>query len=181
MIVSLSGTPGTGKTSIAEHFDPQEFKIVSMNALTKNYNTGVDEGRGSAEVDIEAMVRDISEGKISLPEETGKHTIIEGHLSHHLITDTIIILRTSTMELERRLRKRSYSNEKIRENMEAEAMGVISLEALETECPMYEIDMTNVSPEEGAAICRRIILNPPAPLTEPAELIDYTGEILEWY
>lgn len=181
MIVSLSGTPGTGKTSTAEQLDPQHFEILSMNELTEKYKSGVDERRGSAEVDIDRLVNDIQEGSVRLPAGEEKHIVIEGHLSHYLPVDIIIVLRTSTKELEVRLQERSYSAEKIRENMEAEAMGVISLEALDSPFPVYEVDTTDLSPKKAAERCEILIQNRLPPLTGPEDIIDFTGEILEWY
>lgn len=181
MIVSLSGTPGTGKTCIAERFDSTRFEIVSLNALTEDYQSGVDEERGTTEVDIDGLVRDIENGVTSLGDGSGRDVVIEGHLSHLLPADMIIVLRTSTRELEKRLRERSYDDKKIKENMEAEALGVISLEALDTGNPLYEVDTTDLSPDEGASSCMDIIDTCPPSLKGPEELIDYMGEIMEWY
>ncbi len=96
------------------------------------------------------------------------------------------MLRTSTRELRTRLEGRNYSAEKVRENMEAEAMGLITLEALDTSIdaaiPVYEIDASETSPSEVANRCEEIILGSPSPpLDDPADMIDFTEEILEWY
>ena len=181
MIVSLSGTPGTGKTCIAEQFDPNRFEIVSMNALTEDYQIGVDEERGTTEIDIDRLIQDLEGGVRKLPDGSGKNVVVEGHLSHLLPVDVIIVLRTSTKELKIRLKKRTYSDEKIMENMEAEAMGVISLEAMDTGHPLYEVDTTNLSPDQGARNCMVIIDTQPPSVKGPEEIIDYTGEIMEWY
>jgi adenylate kinase len=181
MIVALSGTPGTGKTRIAEEFDRDRFEILSMNHLTGEYRTGRDEERGTTEVDIESLVEDIAEGRIQLPGDPERTTVIEGHLSHLLPVDMIIVLRTSTRVLEKRLREREYSDGKVRENMEAEALGVISMEAIETGHPLYEVDTTDRTPAQGAGDCVSIITSRPPPVRGPDELIDYSEEILEWY
>ena len=134
------------------------------------------------------MVSDIADGRFRFPppkiDGSGNHLVIEGHLSHDLPVDIILVLRTSTPTLRTRLESREYSDGKILENMEAEAMGLITIEALDTLRPVYEIDTTNTSETSVAEVakrCEEIIRDRPEPLTDPVDMIDYTEEILEWY
>ena len=39
MMISLTGTPGTGKTSVAQAFDTARFSVISMNELSIDYIT----------------------------------------------------------------------------------------------------------------------------------------------
>ena len=60
------------------------------------------------------------------------NTIFEGHIAHFLKNiDKIIVLRCHPNELKNRLSSRNYSDEKIAENMEAEALNIITDEAIE--------------------------------------------------
>ena len=72
--------------------------------------------------------------------------ILEGHVSHLLPVDTIIVLRASPKTLKERLAARGWSEVKIRENIEAEALDVILCEAVDTNKKVYEIDTTNMTP-----------------------------------
>jgi adenylate kinase len=72
--------------------------------------------------------------------------ILEGHTSHLLPVDIIIVLRASPSALRERLRSRRWSDAKIKENIEAEALDIILVEAIETNNKVYEIDTTNMSP-----------------------------------
>jgi adenylate kinase len=183
MRISLSGTPGTGKTSLALAFDPTRFTIIPMNDLSENYTTGRDEERESTEVDVDRMASDIADGTLVLPtgEDSKDHLIIEGHMAHHLPLDIIIVLRTSTKTLRARLSDRGYQEEKVMENMEAEAMGLITLEAFDTTRPLYEINTTDITPNEVMTRCEEIIRGESEPLGDLADMIDFTEEILEWY
>ena len=60
MIIALTGTPGTGKTSISNILQKKGFKIIDLNeiACEKGFLIGRDEKRDSNIVDIE---REISE------------------------------------------------------------------------------------------------------------------------
>jgi adenylate kinase len=181
MIVSLSGTPGTGKTTVAKMIDRSDYVIIPMNELSRDYLGEYDEARATTEVEIDRLVQDIKDEVISIPQGTETHTIIEGHLSHHLPVVRIIVLRSSPKVLEERLSHRDYTGEKIRENMEAEALGVISIEAFETGLPVNEIDTTSLDPALVANEIQKIIELEREPLSGPEHMIDYSGEIMEWY
>ena len=65
--------------------------------------------------------------------------------------DTLIILSCRPEILEERLILRNYSESKIRENLEAEALGVCSAESLDIyENNVYELDVTNLTVDEAA-------------------------------
>ena len=76
--------------------------------------------------------------------------IVEGHLSHLCSgADKLIILRCRPEILEKRLASRDYSEAKIHENLEAEALGVCSAESLDIyENNVYELDVSNLSVDE---------------------------------
>jgi len=199
MLISLSGTPGTGKTTVAELLSPAGYRIIPMNELTKEFLAGRDQERESDEVDMGALIESVGAGKFLTSNNIETHILIEGHLSHLLPVDIIVVLRTSPKVLKERLASRGYSTEKVRENMEAEALGVITMEALEAGVPVYEIDTTEMSPEETAKRLTEIVEDAGKEggkglkeVTDgsvlkrrkglrPEEMIDFTEEIMEWY
>jgi len=83
-------------------------------------------------------------------------TILEGHLSHHLAL-VAVVLRLNPKELSRRLSNRGYPPAKIRENVEAEALDVILVEAVERCQRVYEVDTTGLLPEEVADLVAKAI------------------------
>ena len=82
--------------------------------------------------------------------------ILEGHFSHHF-AQWSIVLRLAPQKLESRLEERAYSPEKIRENLEAEALDVILVEAVEYCQRVDEIDTTRRTPQEVADLVAKII------------------------
>ena len=74
-------------------------------------------------------------------------TIFEGHLSHLCHgADKVIVLRVRPEILEKRLEARDYSKSKIRENLEAEALGVCTAEAFDIHGEnVSEIDVSDLS------------------------------------
>ena len=148
MQIALTGTPGTGKTTVAALLP---YRILDINSLVKGgMNLGLDPERGCLEADMDALAGHLAGLDCS---ET---LILEGHFSHHF-ADWSIVLRLSPSALRPRLEARGYSQAKIKENLEAEALDVITVEAAEMCRRVDEIDTTGRSAEEVAGIVEDII------------------------
>ena len=148
MLIALTGTPGTGKTTVAALLP---YPVLDINSLVKGgMNLGLDPERGCLEADMDALA-----GHLACLD--GDDTqILEGHFSHHF-ADWSIVLRLSPSALRPRLEARGYSEAKIRENLEAEALDVITVEAVEMCRRVDEIDTTGRSAEDVARTIRDII------------------------
>jgi adenylate kinase len=148
MQIALTGTPGTGKTTIAGLLP---YRVIDINALVKGgMNFGIDAKRGCLEADMDALANYLARLD---PDET---LILEGHFAHHF-ADWSIVLRLSPAVLKSRLEARGYSAQKIKENLEAEALDVILVEAVEFCDRVDEIDTTGKSTLEVAELVARII------------------------
>ena len=148
MQIALTGTPGTGKTTVAALL---RYRVLDINSLVRGgMNLGQDPERGCLEADMDALAGHLD----SL--ESEETVILEGHFSHHF-ADWAIVLRLSPAALRLRLEKRGYSQSKIRENLEAEALDVILVEAVEMCRRVDEIDTTGRSADEVAAMIEDII------------------------
>jgi adenylate kinase len=73
--------------------------------------------------------------------------ILDGHVSHLLNPDCIIVLRLNPERIFDRLSLRNYSEKKIKENVEAEILDVCLVESIENnvESKIFEIDCTEKS------------------------------------
>jgi adenylate kinase len=185
MIIALTGTPGTGKTTTADKLKDRGFKIINIKKYIDENNlaNGYDEERNSQEVDLEQLDTSLKEHTASL--DRSDNIIIESHLSHNLtFLDKIIVLRCHPKKLEERLQKVGFAEKKIRENIEAEAVDVITIESVELigKDKVFEINVTDKDPEDVAADVINIIQAENSVKTEyKVGNIDWSEVILEWY
>ncbi len=169
MQIALTGTPGTGKTTVAGLLP---YRIIDINALVKGgLNLGVDPERGCLEADMDALLRSLKEMEMDAEEIS----ILEGHFSHCFV-DWAIVLRLTPAKLRERLEARGYSKSKIKENLEAEALDLILAESVESCSRVDEIDTTGRSPEEVAGLIIKIIKGD---LTLPPGQVDWLEDYLD--
>jgi adenylate kinase len=149
MIIALTGTPGTGKTTVCEVISEhsqykKEYSIIDVNkiVLGEKLYSGKDEARDTYEADMDRLKERIKLEIRKAPH--GLDVLLEGHLSHLLPVDAVIVLRAHPMEIRKRLGKRkNYSFEKVRENANAEALDVILVESVELNKNVFEINTTD--------------------------------------
>ena len=116
---------------------------------------GVDEQKGYEIIDIEKLSDYVDE----MIENTQDLLIFEGHVSHLLDgADMVVVLRVRPEILEKRLEERNYSASKIRENLEAEALGVCSAESFDRYGgKVHEIDVSDLGVDEVAGEIQKVI------------------------
>ena len=153
MLIALSGTPGVGKTKASEILRSRGHFVINLKQLAEEneFVVGYDEKRESKIIDIEALDHHIRKRFIN------GNFLIEGHLSHLLSVDFVVILRCHPLVLEKRLKAKGWHEAKIRENVGAEILDVIKVEAFEVLDKVYEIDTTKKSPKEVADAIEEII------------------------
>ena len=133
-VILVSGTPGTGKTTVARKIARKNgYKYIDANKLiikNKLY-MAYDNKLRTRLVDTKILNKFLI---IMIKNSKEKGMVIDSHLSHHLpaiYADLCIITKTDLKTLNRRLRKRKYSEQKITENMQAEILNVCLVEALQ--------------------------------------------------
>lgn len=134
--VALSGTPGTGKSSVARRLAGR-LSVVEVDAVARRY--GAARGRGrSVEIDLPRLRR-----ALQRPGAWEGVDLVVGHLSHLLPVREAIVLRCRPMELRTRLRRARRGTVADRQvNFVCEATDVVLLEALSAGRTVFEIDTT---------------------------------------
>ena len=154
--IFITGTPCVGKTTLASRLNGRLIKINDV-AISHGFVLGTDEKKGYKVIDIPRLSSHIYQ----LTTDCDELLIFEGHLSHLCDgADKVIVLRVHPDVLMGRLEGRGYSESKIRENLEAEALGVCSAEAYEKYSDkVYELDITDMSLEEAVSLVEDVIEN----------------------
>jgi adenylate kinase len=159
MIIALTGTPGTGKTSISKILHSKGFEIVDLNrvACEKGLLIGKDEKRDSNIVDVDRF-----NGYVTENYARKDIVFIEGHLAHLLRSvDKIFVLRCHPSELRKNLSKKGWNNQKIEENVEAEILDIILCETLDIHAKnnIFEINVSGKPLDEIVSSIFEIINN----------------------
>ncbi len=152
MKIMISGTPGTGKTETASELSRlMDLRLVKVNDLAQSEGIieGEDRSRGSLIVDDSRLSRIVS----SIEDDI----VLEGHMAHLCKGDLAVVLRTSPDVLEKRLSSRGWGVSKIRENLEAEVLDVITQEAVDVNQTVIELDTTCSTPEKTASMIKEIM------------------------
>ena len=176
VLFALTGTPGTGKSTLSAELRSRGYDVIDGKAfIRENGLLGeYDAERDTYEVDLDAL-NDALEG---LRADDDVH-ILDSHLSHFMDSHGIMVLRCAPSVLAGRLRARGYSEDKVRENVQAEILDEILCEAAETDIPVGEIDCTSVTVSEAADIAEKIISGGASDY--PPGGTDWTPEMDAWF
>jgi adenylate kinase len=150
--IIVTGTPGTGKTTLSKKLAKKlQYRYLDVHKLISQYNIseGYDKKRDTDIIDSKklnlALIGEINSHK-------GKGVIIDSHMSHYLPkrhVDLCMVTKCDLKELEKRLKTKKYSREKTRENMDAEIFDVCLNEAKEHKHKIMVVDTTkNIDIEE---------------------------------
>jgi len=146
-VILITGVPGVGKTTVSEalarELDGTHIELSKL-AFQENLVTEKDALRDTAVIDQKAMRRRLA----TLIDESERPLIIDGHYATDLVdrktADHVFVLRRSPWTLKAVLKSRGYGREKVRENVEAELLGVVLEDALRTQenRKICEVDTT---------------------------------------
>lgn len=152
-VIVIAGVPGVGKSTVAGAVSERlgcPIIGVSELAVKEGALLGRDEERDTDIVDLPKLMEKITE-VISASEGP---IIVEGHYAYDVVPSDLVshalVLRRAPWVLKDELRERGYSEEKVRENVEAELLDVPLVEAIEALGPdlVCEADTTGRTPEE---------------------------------
>ncbi len=133
MIISLSGTPGTGKSTVGRRLAGElGYSVIELSNFIKSgseFESRVSLGR----------INGLANSKMK------ENSIIISHLAHLLTSnkiDLFIVLRCNPAELIKRLKKRGYSDFKVYDNAMFEALDGTYIEAAELHKNVVQIENT---------------------------------------
>ena len=150
--IVISGTPGVGKTKVSLKLASLlNAKYVNLSdfAIERKLYQYFDVEKSSYVIDEESLRREIS----NVIRSYEGYVIIDSHYGE-IVSDDLIekifVLRLNPRELLKRLESKGWSKEKVKENVEAEILGICTQNAL-NEHPkekVCEIDVTDKSVDD---------------------------------
>lgn len=129
-LIVITGTPGTGKTTLAEVLTEKGFYRLDLHRHYKDISTGYNRNKQCYDIDLEKL-----EKLIRQKMKEHSKIVVDSHISHLLpkrLVDLCVVLTCSNLKkLKKRLENRKYSKKKVRENLDAEIFQVCLTESLE--------------------------------------------------
>ncbi len=132
-VIIVTGTPGVGKTIFSKQLAKEnEYLYANITDIVKKNKLydSFDKIKDSLIVDedklVEFMINFIKKSKTKL--------VIDGHMSHYIPSKYVqicYVLKCDISILNKRLAKRKYSKNKIKENIESEIFDICLNEAIE--------------------------------------------------
>ena len=169
MILGITGTPGTGKKSVAPIVAKRMgVPCVSLNDVAESYHLVKAK---SGDVDVDRL-------RPRLQRDLPRDAVVYGHLLPYVlgsrVASEVVVLRCEPGTLKERLRARGYEPWKIVEDVEAELIGVVSSDAFDTygREKTWEVDTTRTTPRRAAATVSKIAEHAP----RRAPRIDWTAD-----
>jgi len=154
-IIAISGVPGVGKSRVSLILARQlGADLVSLTELVKTgrIKSAWDSERKTMVLEVKDVQRAVDK---TMRQKRGQY-VIEGLLAHLLKADIVFILRCDPTVLRRRLLGRKWPKRKIEENVQAELLDAITVEAAGKK-NVYEIDTTHKTARQTAATIARIL------------------------
>lgn len=147
--IIVSGVPGTGKTALSKRLSKRlNYHYLDVNRVISKYKLaeGYDKKRKTKIIDVSKLNKKIIEEikKIKLFKKYDG-VIIDSHLSHYLpkkYVNSCIVTKCEIKELNKRLKKKKFNQNKIKENLQAEIFDICLNEAKEREHKILVVDTT---------------------------------------
>jgi adenylate kinase len=172
-----------GKSSLVSRLRRRDVRVLPIDDFlgTRGVVAGSDRRRGSKVVVTDVLSRVLA-ARVAAAEPP---VLVEGHLAHHVAAcQGAIVVRLNPRVLARRLRRRGWGPEKVRENVEAEGIDLILQECVARfgARRTYEVDSTGRRRHELARTVAQVAHGDAAALKNvQIGRVNWTDEILRWF
>jgi adenylate kinase len=153
-VIIITGSVGSGKTTLSKKLSKfLNFNYIDVNNVINDnkLSDGYDKNNMCEIIDVKKLNKVL----IKLIKLSKKGLVIDSHLSHYLnkkYVDLCIVTKCDLNFLRKRLKKRKYSEKKIRDNMEAEIFNVCLEGSKEKGHKTLIVDTTKVITKEALSM-----------------------------
>lgn len=144
MLKIITGTPGTGKHTVARILARKlELELIDVNKVSIN--------EGIAKKNGQVLEVDVLKLKKILGKKTPKNALLVGHLAPYVVSknkiEIAVVLRRNPYNLERVYKKRRYDKKKLLENLGSEIIGITYYDMIKNagHNKTFQFDTTNKS------------------------------------
>ncbi|KAF1773360.1 hypothetical protein JG687_00003351 [Phytophthora cactorum] len=156
--ILVTGTPGTGKTSMCQQLAERSLLLTHLNVGDLVKERGLHNGRDE-EFDCFVLDEDkVCDEMEDMMAEGGK--VVDFHTCDFFPErwfDLVVVLRVDNTTLFDRLQKRGYSEKKVAENVECEIMEVVLQEARESYAPEIVQELPSRTVEDMESNIERVL------------------------
>lgn len=135
MIILISGSVGSGKTSLAKLVAKKldNCKLVHLNDLATHYKIEEIEKLQTFDFDMDKLLINV-EKDVRNWNDDGKNVVVEGHFAHFFkseLVDLLFVINRGLKDLKKEYENRNYNEQKIKDNLEVESFNLCFYEAEE--------------------------------------------------
>lgn len=134
MIIAISGSVGSGKTTLAKALGEKlKYKVIFLNEIAEEFKIEDVEDLQTFDFDLKALMNKVEE-IIKENLENDENLILEGHFAHFInpkLVDYLFVVNRDLQDLKKEYEIREYNEQKIADNLEVESFNVCFYEAEE--------------------------------------------------
>jgi len=157
MILTCTGTPGTGKTELCKELAKQlKVKYVDVNKIIDKYKLA--ESYDAARETMVVDERKLAKALVALIRK-GTSMIIDSHMAHEIPAkhvDWCIVTKCDPCVLRKRLERKGYPKEKVQENLDAEILDICRSEAEQKGHKTIVVDTTRQNAKRLAVRLKKL-------------------------
>ena len=157
MIIAITGSVGTGKTTISKNLSKKlNIKCLHLNLIAKKFKIEDKKNLQTFNFNCEKLCQFVEKNYL----QNKNSLIIESHFSHFLnpkLIDILFVITRNLKDLRLEYKKRKYNFKKIEENLDVEKLNLCFYESFENGFSKKKVFL--IENLEISSLIKQILLN----------------------